>query len=424
MDEFSEVTTVSWFTRIKESVKSVLVGVLLFLVSFPLLWWNEGRAVQTARSLDEGSGAVVSVAADKIDPAQEGKLVHTSGLAQTDDVLKDPDFGIDQKAIKLVRSVEMYQWVETEKSKTKKKVGGSEQKKTTYRYEKQWSSTYNDSSEFKHRKGHDNPALQYEERTVVARNVSVGAFTLPEELVRAIPGKTALPIDDKALAKVTPALQKMTRVSDGAFHVRPGAESAEFDVANPEIGDHRLRFWQVPAAPVSIVAKQQGSSFTEYQTKAGDPLMMIKSGTVSAKAMFESAEEANVMMTWILRGLGFLFMLVGVSMFFRPLVVLADVIPLLGSLLSLGTFLIGLVIAIPLSTLTIAIAWIAVRPLLGIGLLVVGLGVLVGGILLGRKVLASKRAKRGPQVAPAPGMPPTPGGGMPPGAGGMPPTGP
>ena len=56
MDEFSEVTTVSWFSRIKESVKSVLVGVLLFCASFPLLWWNEGRAVQTARSLDEGSG--------------------------------------------------------------------------------------------------------------------------------------------------------------------------------------------------------------------------------------------------------------------------------------------------------------------------------------------------------------------------------
>ena len=42
-------------------------------------------------------------------------------------------------------------------------------------------------------------------------------------------------------------------------------------------------------------------------------------------------------------------MLIGVGLIFRPLVVLADVIPLLGSLLSLGTFLIALALAIPLS---------------------------------------------------------------------------
>jgi hypothetical protein len=287
----------------------------------------------------------------------------------------------------------MYQWVETKKTETKKKTGGSEKQKTTYRYEKQWSSSPNDSSDFEHPKGHENPSVKYEERTSVAQNVSVGAFTLPTEMVAAIPGKTAMPITEASLAKLTPTLREKTRVSDGAFHVRPSATSADFDVSGPEVGDHRIRFWVVPAAPVTIVAAQRGSSLGSYQTKAGDPIMIIKSGTVNAKLVFETAQEENSTLTWILRAVGFLCMLIGAAMMFRPLVVLADVIPLLGSLLSLGTFLVAAALAIPLSSLTIGLAWVAVRPLIGIPLLVGAVGVLVLAIVLGRKRLLSKRAK-------------------------------
>ena len=47
-DRFTEVTQQSWFSRITGAVKGILVGLVLFVVSFPLLFWNEGRAVQTA----------------------------------------------------------------------------------------------------------------------------------------------------------------------------------------------------------------------------------------------------------------------------------------------------------------------------------------------------------------------------------------
>jgi len=47
-----------WFSRIGESIKGLLFGGVLFLGSFPLIWWNEGRAVQTYESLQEGRGAL------------------------------------------------------------------------------------------------------------------------------------------------------------------------------------------------------------------------------------------------------------------------------------------------------------------------------------------------------------------------------
>ena len=79
----------SWIQRLGSSFKGVLLGIALFIAGFPILFWNEGRAVATAKRLAEGAGAVVDVPADKIDAANEGKLVHVSGKADTQDVLSD-----------------------------------------------------------------------------------------------------------------------------------------------------------------------------------------------------------------------------------------------------------------------------------------------------------------------------------------------
>ncbi len=102
-DSFTETTSVSWFGRIKRSVGAVVIGLVLIVAMVVLLFWNEGRAVTTARSLDEGAAAVVSVDASGIDAAHEGKLVHVSGPVTTDAIPADPDFGIEAKGIRLVR---------------------------------------------------------------------------------------------------------------------------------------------------------------------------------------------------------------------------------------------------------------------------------------------------------------------------------
>jgi hypothetical protein len=78
-DTFTEVTTRSWRSRIVESIKGVLFGFVLILGSGAALFWNEGRAVQTQRSLTEGAGVVIDIDPAQVDPANEGKLVHVSG---------------------------------------------------------------------------------------------------------------------------------------------------------------------------------------------------------------------------------------------------------------------------------------------------------------------------------------------------------
>ena len=135
----TETTTEGWGSRLGGSIKGVLAGGLIFLAGFPILFWNEGNAVKTARAIDEGEGACVSLESNaKVDPEMEGKFVHMSGKADTKDILVDDVFGISNTAIRLERKVEMFQWIEDSKTQEKKKLGGSVEKTTTYTYRQAW----------------------------------------------------------------------------------------------------------------------------------------------------------------------------------------------------------------------------------------------------------------------------------------------
>lgn len=389
MDEFTEVTSSGWFSRITDSIKAVLVGLLLFVLAFPLLWFNEGRAVSAAKSLDEGASSVVSVSADKVDAANEGKLVHTTGVARTEDVLKDSDFGISMKTIKLTRSVEMYQWTEKKKTEKQKKIGGGEEKTTVHRYTKAWSSKTIDSSDFRKPKGHHNPTMAYEGYTKRAQTVSLGAFTLADSVAKKIAGASLLSPDAQALEAVTPSLRERTQLRDGAFYVTGGGKKVG---DGPLIGDLRVRFKVVQAAEISVAAKQVGSSLETWQSKTGNTIELVEMGTKAAEAMFANAKTAAATLTWILRLVGLLMMAFGVGLVFRPLVVVADVVPFVGEMLRIGTFFVSAAIAVPLSILTIALAWIAARPLIGGGFLLLFVGSVVGLVLLIRKRKAARTA--------------------------------
>jgi hypothetical protein len=125
------------------------------------------------------------------------------------------------------------------------------------------------------------------------------------------------------------------------------------------------------------------------------------------------------MITWIVRGVGALVMFIGFALFFRPLGVLADVLPILGDIIRLGTGAVGLALTAVLAPLTIAIAWFYYRPIVGILVLLAGIAIAVGLWFLGRSRRASRPMAMPPGMAPAGpagyGMPPqVPMGRMPP----------
>jgi len=125
----------------------------------------------------------VSVKAERVDPANESRLVHLSGLATTQETLTDPVFRIAEQAIRLNRKTETYQWVERKKSETRKKLGGGEETVTTYSYSKDWQDKRIDSGEFREPAGHANPpSLPFESESWQAQEVRVGGFQLSPAL--------------------------------------------------------------------------------------------------------------------------------------------------------------------------------------------------------------------------------------------------
>ena len=379
-DSYTEISREGWFSRIGGSIKGILFGLVAIPVCVILLWWNEGRAVTTANSLKEGAAAVVAVAADKVDAANDKKLVHVSGEAKTESEIEDPDFGLSVPALKLIRHIEIYQWVENKKVEKKENVGGSEETKTTYTYEKQWVDAPVKSSEFKVPADHTNTGeLVVDGGTFTPDKITLGAFEVPDSLVEQMGGETALPLKDEDLAE---DLKDRAKVHQNTFFFGK-------DPAAPAIGDQKVSYEIVKPGQFSIVAAQLGSTFGDYPTKAGDPISMIESGVVSAEVMFQNAASANTLITWILRFVGFLFMTFGFMAIMRPLSVLGSVIPFIGSIIGMGTGLVSVVLAGVISLLVIAIAWIAVRPVLAIALIVLA----VGGFIWMRKMAAAKPAQ-------------------------------
>ena len=107
---FTETTHTSYFSRIKNAFAGIVIGLIMFVAAFPLLWWNEGNSLKTIKMLKEVESSLVNVTSDQIDPANDGKLVNTSGPTTTADKVVDPPFGISENAILLRRTALIYQY--------------------------------------------------------------------------------------------------------------------------------------------------------------------------------------------------------------------------------------------------------------------------------------------------------------------------
>lgn len=381
---YREVTTVSWFERLKRSVGGIVIGLALIVGMVVLLFWNEGRAVTTARSLAEGAGIVVSVGTDAVDPAREGNLVHVTGPVETEHKPLDAEFGIQATGIRLVRQAEMYQWIESSKSETRTKVGGGQETVTTYSYAQGWSDRAQDSSKFKEPQGRTNPPMEVTGKSFQIPSANVGAFTLGERVIGMISGAEPVSLSadqTDAIQQAVGAGMKAT-VTDGRIYLG-------FNPLQPRVGDYRVGYEVVPLGPVSIVGRQAGSGFEPYQTEAGNALLMVDAGTQSAEQMFADAMTGNTVLTWIVRIVGMAFLIFGFSLLFAPLGVVGDVIPFVGSIVRMGTGIVAAVLGVLVGTATIALAWFWYRPITALVILAIGAAIAFAITRFGKKKQAA-----------------------------------
>lgn len=367
----TETVTESWGSRLGSSMKGIIGGIAMFIAAFPLLWWNEGNTIKTARALEEGEANCVPVESPaQIDPANEGVLVHMSGVADTETTLTDGEFGVSEsKAIRLTRTVEMYQWLEKSHTTERKKVGGSVEKTTTYTYEKVWSEQPIDSSSFKEA-GHDNPGvMEFQSDSYQAESVTFGAFRLAKDQIDRIHGTQPYKFAPDFVCPI-----ERVKVSGNIIYIpngetRSNALNQRDVVAQPRIGDMRATFTVVKPHEVSLVAKQHGDTFVAYTAKNKKRVSLMAEGVKDMEEMFADAQSANSFRCWLIRLGGFILMFLGISAILKPLSVVLDVLPFLGNIAEVGIAIVAFAVAGVCSLVTIALAWLAYRPVIAIALL-------------------------------------------------------
>jgi hypothetical protein len=384
-DTFTTVSSTSFFGRIRDALIGFIVGPLLIIGAVVLIFWNESHSVRVIKSLKEGASKVVE--ADAFDDGNNGELVHATGETSSDQELRDPEFEVTSPGIRLNRNVQVFAWTEKESSSSSTSATGTKTTKKTYTYEKKWVSSLPKSSHFKQPEGHENPTeLKYKSASFQADKVALGDYTLDPELVGKLTNDKAVSLDKDSI-KIPDGAQ----VSGDTIYIGADAEN------NPAVGDLRITETVVPTGPVSVVAGQGPKErLASFETKAGERIGLIETGTKSAAEMFSNARSANRTFTWVARLGGFLLLLFGFLLFLSPLSTMSSIVPFLGGLFEAGMFLASLLAAVVVWTLLVAAAWMVARPLIGgmmLALAIAGLVLLIQHI---RKGAARRRAQAVP----------------------------
>ena len=358
-DQFKDVTTEGYGSRLGGSIAGVIFGTVLLFISIFLLYWNEGRAVEALVALDHGAKQLIEVASDRIDQAADGKLVHLSGTMTVGTSALDPQFGIGgPDLVRLKRTVEMYQWKEEQHTESHESFGGSKTTETLYRYEKEWSSQPINSAQFKHPEDHRNPPMSVHGETFDSSDAKLGAYNLSSAVLEKINVfKPFIPAPTSVLP------EGYRHEGDGFFH---GTGNS----ASPVIGDIKISFSSVGAQPLSVVAGLSGNTLAAFHDTNGYTIVLAEPGISSAEELFRAKKQEEKSLTWILRGVGCVVMLIGFMLIARPLSILLAFLPFLEGIAETGVFLVALTLTLPLTFLTIAFAWIVHRPIIGLALIV------------------------------------------------------
>lgn len=335
---------------------------------------------------------------------------------------------LPQPAVRGVRSVwmyesaEMYQWKESKEEQTTQR-GDKKEKVTIYHHTQTWSGqhevcTHRDDTT---QQMHTNPDMAYTAKKQVSANIYAGGYDIGQRYsvltqtrsvtpnlspnfgaappavvssetaeVRRLRGQETRETAADETAAIETAADETATIETAAVKLGSGAgEYMSYAVSGnylyvmqhgsstnyPQVGDYRVSYTVCASTHISIMAQQQGGKFVAWKNPVikDYDVDWAYDGNMSSDDMIDRKNSENTAMTWGLRVLFLFTMWFGLLLMFGPLSVFPQFIPFIGRWLGemIGCILglLAFLMAISLTLITIAISWIAVRPMLGIGLL-------------------------------------------------------
>ncbi|XP_051155467.1 transmembrane protein 43 homolog [Leptopilina boulardi] len=328
----------SWFTAIFSSI--------LFAIGMCLLFWNEGKAVKVAHSLDEAlSNVVIFSNPVDFDNEYEGRLVYFSGPIEVVEPLTEPEYGIIVDSVRLKRRVQMFQWTEIKEE--------TYDLPADYYYTQEWKDKLIDSDRFYIRFGHENPReIPIKSQVQIADEVRIGAFVFGTELKKKFTDYVEVTSDERPE-------RKDIKMHSGLYYHSD-------DLWNPKVGDIRIQFSYAGKAGdiYSIVGLLSNGKIEPYITTHGEEILLQRKHQVTIDQMFHLEHVNNYWRTWKMRGLGWGFLFLAATFMAKILKTVVLNSNLLHSLIDLDSL--NLSVSMSITLLVVGFAWVWYRPIVGL----------------------------------------------------------
>ena len=245
--------------------------------------------------------AVREASPARLDPANEGELVHLSATLQSATGSRDPDLGVPVPGAVLRRQVQMFQWAETPA-----KDDGPPA------YELGWHADRIDSRAFQQPRGHINPQPALPSATLIAADARLGpyAFDLPLLVEAAAREKEAHQRDGlgdwASFLGQLPPLSAAQGLAGWRQTAVDEYQHRQSQVSAAGLGDLSVTYlWIPPDQPVSVIAMQHQGALRGWPLAEEDGLLLARAGTHNAAQMLQAAiwERSGPQVILLLTGL-------------------------------------------------------------------------------------------------------------------------
>ncbi len=343
---FTTTSTTGFLSRIINSFFGIILGLALFIGSFFLLYWNEGRfdtsiLARTAVEVNSQTAA---------DTALSGKLVSTTGTLVSSQMVGDNMFFTPGNYIAVKRTAEMYSWIEEKSSTSHDNLGGSQTTQTTYTYKTEWTENPPDSANFQNPADHTNPTEAIKSDVVRTQSANLGIYSLDMKSV-----------DLPNFSKITLTPSQISAANGVNLADSTYLFSGRGSMTGPQVGDERISYSVVNSGiNATVFGQLNGSTIYPYYDAKEHRLYRIFDGTRNT-AIFTLHNEYS-QLTWILRAVGFFAMWFGMMMVLGPVSVILSFFPFFGSLSRAILGAVTFLIAVVLTGATIIISMIFHNP--------------------------------------------------------------
>jgi len=335
-DEYKESEKISWWARLNNSFFTLPLGITLVIIAIFLLHFNEGQIDLSVKAKES-----IEISPYKsLNLEKNNQLASITGEIKSDEKLED-SYLHKGSYLAFSRSIEMYSWVEEKSIISETKVGGSENKTTTYVYSKRWRLNPKNSQTFKKKEGHQNPQVTIYPKKQSVEKASIHNYDFD-----------AQNFSFTRLLKPLSLNGDMVKLRDDIQITEKYLFKGKGSLAKPEIGDIRISY-HVAKSPIknaTIFGLVDIPKETLTLSKEKELKDVFLGSRADALLFLHDEFSANKQMTRIA---GFLMMLVGVFMVLNPLAIFLDSIPILGTLGHVGVLILSLALSLLFSLLTI-----------------------------------------------------------------------